>query len=233
MNESRIRFSHWLRGDGAELKSELVVVSLTSLIRHLAAIVIGCGLFGFVMGVWRSPLQGAYTAVKLPAILVLTALGNTLINGMFAPLLGVELNLKKTFAAVLASYSIASLILAAFAPLIGFLVWNLPPLSTVNSANRAHHALLLVLVIAIAFAGTAANRRLLTLIRQFSPDDGSALRLLWSWLTINFLLGSQLSWILRPFIGSPQLVVQFFRSDALHGNFYATLAHTLKGFFDF
>ena len=35
--------------------------------------------------------------------------------------------------------------------------------------------------------------------------------------------GSQVSWILRPFIGSPDLAVQFLRHNALHGNFYETV----------
>ena len=41
-----------------------------------------------------------------------------------------------------------------------------------------------------------------------------------SWLGGNLLLGSQISWILRPFIGSPGLPVQFLRADPLRGNFF-------------
>jgi len=40
-------------------------------------------------------------------------------------------------------------------------------------------------------------------------------------------LGSQLSWILRPFIGAPGLPVQFIRADALHGNFYEAVFRAL------
>ena len=199
--------------------------------RHIAVVGAGCGIFGFMAGVWRSPLQGLFVAAKLPAILLLTAAGNALVNSMLAPLLGVSLDLRKSFGAIVASYSIASIVLAGFAPLVGFLIWNLPPMWEPGAGTRAHHALLLALVAAIAFAGVAANHRLLVLIRAFSPDASKAAQVLWSWLGINFLLGSQLSWILRPFIGSPALPVQFLRADAWHGNFYETIAHTLKGAF--
>jgi hypothetical protein len=40
-----------------------------------------------------------------------------------------------------------------------------------------------------------------------------------------------LSWILRPFIGSPDLPLQFLRPDALHGNFYENVFHTFTGLF--
>lgn len=221
----------WLRGEPVALKAELAAFSLTAAMRHLAIIMIGCGLFGFTAGAWRSPIQGLFVAAKLPAILLLTASGNALINGMLAPLLGVSLDLRKSFAAILASYTIASVVLGAFAPIVGFFIWTMPPLSASAVAATAHHALLLSLIAAIAFSGVAANRRLLALLRELSPEGSAAVRLLWSWLGINFLLGSQLSWILRPFIGSPALPVQFLRADALHGNFYETVAHMLKGFF--
>jgi len=45
-------------------------------------------------------------------------------------------------------------------------------------------------------------------------------RVLLAWLVGNLFLGSQLSWMLRPFIGSPGLRVEFLRSDAFSGNFY-------------
>ena len=48
-----------------------------------------------------------------------------------------------------------------------------------------------------------------------------------SWLAGNMFLGCQLSWIMRPFIGSPGLPVEFFRSDAFRGNFYETTLRAL------
>jgi hypothetical protein len=50
-----------------------------------------------------------------------------------------------------------------------------------------------------------------------------ARRVLFAWLAGNLFLGSQLSWILRPFIGSPTLPVEFLRDAAFNGNFYETV----------
>ena len=211
--------------------AEVEMFRLTAFLRHAGTILLGCGCFGFAAGAWRSPLQGFYTGIKLPVILLVTAFGNALINGMLAPLFGVALDLRRSLAAVLLSYSIASILLGGIAPLIGFIVWNLAPLDSSKQATRSHDALLLSLIVAIAFSGVIANHRLVTLLRQLSTNSRSASRLFWSWLTINFILGSQLSWISRPFIGAPRLAVRFVRADALHGNFYETVAHLLKGFF--
>ena len=45
-------------------------------------------------------------------------------------------------------------------------------------------------------------------------------RIYWCWLISFALVGCQLSWILRPFVGSPFYEVQFMRPDALQRNFF-------------
>ena len=62
---------------------------------------------------WRAPLQALYTAIKFPLIILLTTLGNGLLNAMLAPLLGVNLGLRQTLLAVFMSFTIAAAILGA------------------------------------------------------------------------------------------------------------------------
>ena len=186
----------------------------------LGAIVLGTGLYGAAMGCWRAPLQGVFVALKLPLIILLTAFGNGLLNSMLAPLLGVNIGLRQTFLGVLLSFTIAAAILGAFSPLIAFMVWNAPPMSSPRGTLRGAYTLILLAhVMIIAFAGVTANVRLLRLLEQFG-GPAKARRVLFAWLAGNFLLGSQLSWILRPFIGSPDLHVEFIRAEAFQGNFY-------------
>src|SRR5213078_192379 len=74
-----------------------------------------------------------------------------------------------------------------------------------------------------AVAGVASNIRLLRLLRTLSGSARVARKVLFAWLAGNLFLGSQLCWILRPFIGSPGLPTQFLRADAFKGNFYETV----------
>ena len=72
----------------------------------VVAIVVGAGSYGAVMGSWRDPLQALYTGIKLPLVILLTTLGNGLLNGMLAPLLGLNVTFRQSLAVVLMSFAI-------------------------------------------------------------------------------------------------------------------------------
>jgi hypothetical protein len=85
----------------------------------------------------------------------------------------------------------------------------------------------LVDVVVIAFAGIAGNVRLFQLLAQLGGNRHIAGRVFLAWLAGNLFLGSQLTWIARPFIGSPQLPVAFLREGAFQGNFYENVCNTI------
>jgi hypothetical protein len=191
-------------------------------------ILVGAGLYGAAMGWWRAPLQAAFVALKFPLIILLTTIGNALLNAMLAPLLGANISFRQSFLAILMSFTIASAILGSFSPLVAFLVWNAPPMeASVRASGTTYNAILLTHVGVIAFAGIVANLRLVQLLRQLSGSTLAARRVLLAWLAGNLFLGSQLSWIMRPFIGAPGLPVAFLRATAFKGNFYETVFHSL------
>ncbi len=201
---------------------------------YLSVIVCGAGLFGAAIGCWRAPLQGLYSAIKFPLVVLLAALGNALLNSMLAPLLGLNLNLRQTLLAVLMSFTIAAAILGAFSPLMFFVVWNTPPLEPGASISvTAHSFILLTQVGIIALAGIAANVRLLQLLQHLSGSVSVARRVVFAWLAVNLLLGSQLSWNLRPFVGSPFLPIEFLRGDAFAGSFFESVFRAVARLFAF
>ncbi len=208
-----------LRGDAERIAIWLARPTLRRLVAYCLTILIGSGLYGFTLGIWRAPLQSFYTAIKFPLLIFLTCSGNAVINGMFAQILGSGLSFKQTSLAILTSFAIAAIILAGLSPITLFIWYNAPPLAS-NDAILGHSVMLLAHVCAIAFAGIMANRRLLELLRKMSGRDSTARAVLFSWLAGNLFLGAQLAWNLRPFIGSPKLAVQFLRDDPLRGNFY-------------
>jgi hypothetical protein len=191
---------------------------------YVAVIIVGTGVYGSAIGCWRAPTQAVYTAVKLPLIILLTTLGNALLNGMLAPLLGLNFTFRQSFLAILMSFTIAAAILAAFSPIMFFVVWNTPPMAVQpGQSSTAFSFIQLTLVASVAFAGVVANLRLVQLLRRLSGSAVVACKILFAWLAGNLFLGSQLSWILRPFIGSPFLPVQFLRDNAFQGNFFETV----------
>src|SRR6184192_2311965 len=83
-----------LRGEAARLNQSIQRCTPKRILLYLTVIFAGAGLFGAAVGCWRAPLQALYTALKLPLILLLTTLGNALLNAMLAPLLGLNLGLR-------------------------------------------------------------------------------------------------------------------------------------------
>ncbi|HEX4342001.1 MAG TPA: hypothetical protein VH255_01335 [Verrucomicrobiae bacterium] len=221
-----------LRGEAEVISHWAKSWNAPRLALHIAIIIVGAGLYGAAMGSWRAPEQALFVAIKFPLILLLTATGNALLNGMLAPLLGLNIPFRQSFLSVMMSCSIAAAILGSFAPLTAFLVWNAPPMSA-SHISGTYSFIMLAQVIVIAFAGLTANLRLYQLLVQFSGNKRAlARRVLIVWLAGNLFFGSQLSWVLRPFIGSPNLPVQFVRAKAFKGNFYEAVFHSFVNIFN-
>lgn len=207
-----------LRGDENEISRVFGIRGWRYAVILIVIIFASSGIYGATVGLWRSSEQALYTSIKIPALILLTCGGNAVLNGMLAQLLGSALSFRQNWTAILLSFAAASVILCAFAPIALFVLFNTPALAAAN-ALTGHSVMLLTHVFLIAYAGVLGNRLLLCLLKRLN-SDAIARRVLLSWLGGNLLLGSQIAWILRPFIGSPNLAVQFLRPDPLRGNFY-------------
>ena len=215
---------HFLRADAQRL-SEWADRPQSRLVwLCVGTIVAGGGVYGAAMGSWCAPLQAAYVAIKIPLLILLTTLGNGLLNGMLAPLLGLKITFRQTQTAVLLSFAIASAILGALSPVALFVVWNTPPLTDTTRPSSPEHCFLqLALVVFIAVAGVAGNVRLLPLLKQWASRDAVARRVLFAWLAGNLFLGSQICWVLRPFLWVAGGRLVFIGPDSFHGSFYETV----------
>ena len=81
----------------------------------------------------------------------------------------------------------------------------------------------LTLAAFIALAGVLGNVRLLPLLRQWAGNAATARNVLLAWLTVNLFLGSQIAWVLRPFIWDPSRPVEFVGREYFRGSFFETI----------
>ena len=184
----------------------------------------GAGSYGAAIGAWREPLQALYTGIKLPLAILLTTLGNGLLNGMLAPLLGLNVTVRQSLALVLFSFAVTAIILGALSPVALFLVWNTPPLNAATQLSASEYGLLqLTLALFVAVAGFTGCARLRPLLREWAGSAHIGGRVLFAWLATNLLLGSQICWVLRPFIWDPAGPVRFIGREYLRGSFFETL----------
>lgn len=215
------QLSALLRGEPELISGWVRRWSVSRMLLYVAVIFVGAGCYGAAMGSWRAPLQALYTGIKFPLVILLTTLGNGLLNGMLAPLLGLNIRFRQSLLVIFMSFTIAAAILGSFSPLILFMVWNAPPVTTEpGMVSAAYSFMQLAAVVVIAFAGVMAHVRLLPVLRQLSGSSSVALKVLFAWLGGNLLLGSQLCWNLRPFIGNPDIPVEFLTRYAFEGNFF-------------
>ena len=73
-----------LRGDAREISEWLEEPGVRGAAISALLVLLGSGLYGFTVGLWRAPLQSVYTAIKFPLLIFLTCAGNALLNGMLA-----------------------------------------------------------------------------------------------------------------------------------------------------
>lgn len=222
-------FNVLLRAEPTQLSTWLSPCRTQRLLWCLGLVVVGAGLYGAVMGSWREPLQALYTGIKLPLVILLTTLGNALLNAMLAPLLGLNFTFRQTLMVVLMTFTIAAVMLGAFSPIAAFVVWNTSPLTAATRLTSPEYGLLqLTLVLFLAISGVTGNACLEPLLRQWSGSVASARRVLVAWLGVNLLLGSQICWVLRPFIWDPARSVEFLGPEYLRGSFYETVFEAVR-----
>ena len=217
-----------LRGESGEIATWVDRREVIQIWSCLFTVCAGSGLFGLALGAWRSPMQAVYAGIKFPLVILLTTAGTALLNGMMAPLLGLNIKFRQSLLIILFSHTISAIILGGFSPILLFLIWNAPPVQTASAVSDGHSLVLVVEVGLIAFAGILANLRLRQLLETLSGSSSVARRVLLAWLVGNLFFGTQISWLLRPFVGSPGLPVEFLRPDAFHGNFYEAIFHAVK-----
>lgn len=183
-----------------------------------AVVVLGSATYGFTFGLWRSSLLACYVAIKLPLLLVATTSLVMLLNWILAQLMASGLGFWQVAALTYRAMATASLVLASLAPVSAFMAVACPPPRP--SHDLSHNVLLLIHVAFVACAGVYGNSTILRGMRRLCRPGTPITRLYLSWLASNVLVGCQLAWVLRPFLGSPNYPVAFLRPDALEGNFF-------------
>ena len=177
---------------------------------------LACGSFS-VNAPGRAPLM-LYAALKMPFLILMTAA--LCLPPFFAmhAALGVRRDFPISLRAVMGAQGVAALALAALAPLI-------PILYTATDSKD-----IATLMCAACFAAAAAASLLIPFRVYRAADRDTPVHrwLLLIWLVLYAFVGTQLGWILRPFVGSPGTTVAPFRTDALT-NGYVEVTQMLFG----
>lgn len=188
----------------------------------VAMIALGGCAYGAAIGAWNDQRLAAYVAVKLPVLLVLTALVNALLNALWARRFGLDLTFAQSLRSVLLAFGLAAIVLGSLAPIVLFLGLALPG-PDAAAGRLGHNVLGLAHVAFVGWTGVLVVKRQLAWLATRTTATASGNRVVLAWLLVNLIVGAQISWNLRPWFGTPGMSVQFLRPEPFDGNFYESL----------
>lgn len=169
-------------------------------------------IYGAIIGSSQSWLQMFSSAIKLPALYLLTLIICVPTLYFFDIVSGSKFNLLQYIALLLASLSMISVMLFGFAPVSLFF--------RISSNDYFFFQLLNIIIFAITgFIGINFFYHAIIGI-PFQNDEIPKNRkgIIQGWLLLYAFVGSQLGWTLRPFFGTPGQPFALFRD--IESNFY-------------
>ncbi|MFQ5505731.1 MAG: hypothetical protein ACE5F1_13175 [Planctomycetota bacterium] len=186
------------------------------------------GLFPITRDAGRGGLQMAATMLKVPLLFLLTLLVTFPSLYVFSALAGSRLGAKSTLRLLVVAIAVNLAVVAGFGPVTAFFVLCTKSYSFIKLLNVAMFAI--GGVISLVFL-----RR--TLAHVFGPggatpkdrfQGGRARQIFGVWIVVYGIVGAQMGWVLRPFIGAPELPFQLFR--ARESSFFQDLVKTFGDF---
>ena len=192
--------------------------------RDVLIVVLSTAAYGAVLAAWRSPLMAAYVAVKLPVVFVATTLVVSAFCWAAGLLCRAGLRYREVLGAVFSAMAVAGSILLALSPVVLYFVFSgAPDAGTREEMRFAHATMMMVHILVLACAGATGNLVLCRALRRRVPPACRLAPMVALWIASCAVVGCQLGWIMRPLVGSPNIAVEFLRSDALDSNFLESL----------
>jgi hypothetical protein len=180
-------------------------------------------LYGGILGSFSGGGQAIASAIKLPALYLLTLLLCLPALFFFDVVGGSKQTFGQYLCLLLASMSAISVMLFGFAPISLFFRFSMNDYNFFKLLN-------VIILAASSFVGIQFFYRGMLLINDVKnlPKQRRKLSIK-VWLILYGFVGSQLGWTLRPFFGSPGKSFEIFRN--IESNFYAHLVHIISQFF--
>ena len=200
-------------------------------------------IYGLIMGsqsLFHGYMRGwAYSvgsAIKLPLLFLFTLAICLPLLYVLNVLIGPRAHWKTILTLITASYSVTSIILASCALILAFFMLSTKSYAFITLLNTAFFTL--AGFYGVWFMGKALSK--LTSPDQtpsseevLFPGETPAKRgprrnvrtIVWWWLITYGIVGTQMAWIMRPFIGSPGTPFSIFRAQ--ESNFYLAVLRAL------
>ena len=174
------------------------------------------GLYAVLRGGEGSLRQLGAAMLKVPLVFLLTLVVTFPSLYVFSALAQSRLTFQTTLRLLLAAMTVNMALLASFAPVTGFFTLSTESYPFMVVLNVAFYTI-------SGLVGLAFLRRALAGV--FDADATREKRVFRIWTFIYAVVGAQMGWILRPFIGAPNRPFELFRARS--GNFFVAVWNAL------
>lgn len=193
----------------------------SALLRLLLPIVLFGMLYGAVLGAFGGITpdrweQMLYSAIKVPMLLLVTFAVCLPSFFVLNTLLGVRDDFGVALRALISVQSVLTIVLASFAPYTA--MWYVST-TGYGSATLFNGVMFFIASIVAQFA----LRRLYRPLIAIDPRHRILMR---TWLVLYVIVGIQMAWVLRPFVGNPATPTTFFRTENF-GNAFEAIGRLL------
>lgn len=175
-------------------------------------------IYGFLLGMYSGSFQTIAGAVKFPLLLFGTLFLCLPPLYMVNLLIGIKISFRQTLVLLLGATYVMSALLASLSPVLVFAMLN-----TTNS-----DIISLIMLISCAISGAFALHCVWGGMQYLTDRQGgqSHAWIVKIWSVMYMIVGTQLSWGLRPFVGQRGEFV-FFQS--VGGSFFSAVFELVKG----
>lgn len=207
------------KGEFVQLSLDYPRQGLLSGLLLLVIVVAGC-FYGLPMGYPGGWKQSLASGCKTPLLYLLTLAVCFPALFVVQVILGSQLDLLQTLNILLFALAFNAVLLASFSPIAGFF-----GLTSSYHFMKLLHVILFTLCGWISMAVLYHGLSLVGGARVTIPLPGVRLFLLW--VFIYGFAGTQMAWVLRPFLGEPALPFELFRRRGKGLNFYTAVLLSL------
>lgn len=190
--------------------------------RRHAIVLLSAGLaYGAVMGTFGGVnlsrlRQIVYSSAKAPLLLMLTFSLSLPCFFVLNTLLGLRAEFRQALRALVSAQATLTVVLASLSPFTALWYLSIGDYEDAVFFNAAMFAI----------ASFAAQITLRRFYRSLIASNRRHLWMLRAWLAIFAFVGIQVGWVLRPYIGVPNLPTRFLRADAMT-NAYISVARMI------
>lgn len=198
--------------EGVKLKSKIFGLLISSTVFF--------AIYGAILGASSTWMQCLVSAIKLPALYLLTLIICFPTLYFFNVMFGSKRTFEQYLALLMTAMAMISILLFGFAPVSLFFL--------ISSTDYTFFLLLNIAIMAITgFLGISFfDQGMQSLSEEDAEGKEIRLNILRFWLGLYAFVGTQLGWTLRPFFGSPGKAFELFRNR--ESNFYLSVWDSIR-----